>query len=79
MKSPIQAVCIGPGIPILALNENTETPGWNFTKFSNLGYEPDSVNKHVYSATVLYVPSAFCAPCGNVHHKIINEKRVFSI
>lgn len=59
------------GIPILALNENTETQGWSFTKFSNLGYDPDSVNKCVYSAAVVYVLSAFYAPYSNVHCKII--------
>lgn len=67
MKSPNQAVSIGPGIPLLALNENTETQGWSFTKFYNLGYDPDSVNKCVYSAAVVHVPSTFYASYSNVH------------
>lgn len=71
MKSPKQAVCTGPGIPILALNENTETQGWSFTKFSNLCYEPDSVNKCVYSTAIVYAPIKFYAPYSNVHCKTI--------
>lgn len=71
MKSPNQAVCTGPGIPILALHENTETQGWSFTKFSNLGYEPDSVNKCVYSAAVC--TKCIYAPYSNVHCKIVKS------